>query len=199
MNDSLNPSSDKRYTCVHPSCLIAGSSAPTYYSTWTSLQHHIRTAHPPMCPHSLCNGRTFASHHSLRAHLKLHEEKEVEGGLYEDNGEEEDDVERTPKRRRRGGEFGRDWKCEIEGCGKDFKSVSVFDIDICCFTFCSPCLYTIEKGFDDSPQHHASRASGPHLSARELQQRLRIQTSLATTPYQDPLHPHRRVRFRRTF
>jgi len=42
----------------------------------------------------------------------LHEEKEVEAGLYE---EEEDNAEMTPKRRRRSGELGRDWKCEIEG------------------------------------------------------------------------------------
>ena len=29
-----------------------------------------------------------------------------------------------PRKKRRGGEVGRDWKCEVVGCGKDFKSVS---------------------------------------------------------------------------
>lgn len=28
----------------------------------------------------------------------------------------------SPRKRRRGGELGRDWKCEVEGCTKDFKS-----------------------------------------------------------------------------
>jgi hypothetical protein len=54
----------------------------------------------------------------------LHEEREVEAGLEEDNSEGvNDDDEERPKKRRRGGEIGRDWKCEVEGCGKDFKSV----------------------------------------------------------------------------
>lgn len=118
---------DKRYTCVHPSCLTASSTAPTYYSTWTLLQHHIRTDHPPTCSNALCNGRTFASHHGLRAHLKLHEEREVEAGLEldedPDDGESADGGPAQPKKRRRGGEMGRDWKCEVDGCGKDFKSV----------------------------------------------------------------------------
>jgi hypothetical protein len=28
-----------------------------------------------------------------------------------------------PKKKRRGGEMGRDWKCKVDQCGKDFKSV----------------------------------------------------------------------------
>jgi hypothetical protein len=56
----------------------------------------------------------------------LHEEREVEAGLDRDRCSEadgEDEGEARPKKRRRGGEMGRDWKCEAEGCGKDFKSV----------------------------------------------------------------------------
>ena len=51
----------------------------------------------------------------------------MEAGLNLDgdgnDGEEADREQVRPKKRRRGGEMGRDWKCEIEGCGKDFKSV----------------------------------------------------------------------------
>lgn len=41
----------------------------------------------------------------------------------DEDGEGDGDDER-PTKRRRGGEVGRDWKCEEEGCIKDFKSVS---------------------------------------------------------------------------
>ena len=77
---------NKQYTFVHPSCLTVASLAPTCYSTWTSLQHHVWTAHPPTCPHSSCSGGTFASHHGLRAPLKLRDEREVETGLNEVDG-----------------------------------------------------------------------------------------------------------------
>ncbi|EGO26511.1 hypothetical protein SERLADRAFT_447702 [Serpula lacrymans var. lacrymans S7.9] len=116
---------DKRYTCVHAACLPRANSDPVYYPTWTSLQHHVRTAHPPTCPHPSCIGRTFASHHGLRAHQKLHEQREVEAVLDEEYGDadevDEDGATRSRKRRR-GGELGRDWKCDIFGCEKDFKS-----------------------------------------------------------------------------
>ncbi|KAH9971433.1 hypothetical protein BGW80DRAFT_1322403 [Lactifluus volemus] len=105
---------EKRYTCVNAVCRTAPESA--FYPTWTALQHHIRTAHPPRCPHEDCTGRTFSSQKGLCAHLKLHEEKAIEDG----NSDEEEDT--LPRKRRRGGEIGRDWKCEVEGCGKDFKS-----------------------------------------------------------------------------
>lgn len=29
-----------------------------------------------------------------------------------------------PRKKRRGGDIGRDWKCDYDDCGKDFKSVS---------------------------------------------------------------------------
>ena len=53
--------------------------------------------------------------------MKLHEEREVEARLELD--EDGEDADGRPKKRRRGGEMGRDWKCEVEGCGKEFKSV----------------------------------------------------------------------------
>ena len=47
-----------------------------------------------------------------------------EGEGEEDTGGDKDENgEGSPKKRRRGGELGRDWVCEAEGCGKDFKSV----------------------------------------------------------------------------
>jgi general transcription factor IIIA len=51
----------------------------------------------------------------------------VEAGLEldedADDGEGADGSQARPKKRRRGGEMDGDWKCEVEGCGKDFKSV----------------------------------------------------------------------------
>lgn len=117
-------SPDKRYTCVHPACTTPGQSTPTYYSTWTSLQQHMRTAHPPTCPHPSCNGKIFSAQKGLRAHLRIHEHRDIEAGLREDDtdvGGDNDDE--PPPKKRRGGEVGRDFICEYEGCGKDFKSV----------------------------------------------------------------------------
>lgn len=42
----------------------------------------------------------------------------------EDEEDEEEFEQRWRKKPRRGGEMGRDWVCEREGCTKDFKSVS---------------------------------------------------------------------------
>ncbi|KAF7321425.1 Transcription factor iiia [Mycena kentingensis (nom. inval.)] len=107
---------DKRYTCSNPACLVNGTL--TFFPTWTALQHHNRTVHPPTCPHPSCNGKTFTSHKGLRGHLKLHEERAVEAEL---DAAVSDDEER-PRKRRRGGEIGRDWKCDVEDCTKEFKS-----------------------------------------------------------------------------
>ena len=116
----LTPTEEKRYTCVNPVCRNAPESA--FYPTWTTLQHHIRTTHPPTCPHEECAERTFASQKGLRAHLKLHDQRALEDVLSErEDGSSEEEA--PPRKRRRGGEVGRDWKCEVEGCTKDFKSV----------------------------------------------------------------------------
>jgi general transcription factor IIIA len=78
--------------------------------------------------HPKCNGRTFASQHNLRAHLKLHEQHKTEAHIHRadraDAPEDAIDTEGSqPRKRRRGGELGRDWKCDFAGCDKDFKSV----------------------------------------------------------------------------
>jgi general transcription factor IIIA len=100
----------------------------SYFPTWSALQHHIRTVHPPTCTHSSCQGRTFTSQKGLRAHHKLHEERELEKELAAGMAAEDDDMDsmEPPLKRRRGGEIGRDWKCDVDGCDKDFKSVSAF-------------------------------------------------------------------------
>ncbi|KAF9268732.1 hypothetical protein L218DRAFT_892168, partial [Marasmius fiardii PR-910] len=140
---------EKRYTCAHPSCLPRpdisdtstadepSSDSRRFFPTWSALQHHTRTAHPPTCPHIECRGKKFSTQKGLRAHLKLHEEREVEGELYahahEGGGEFDDDAPdedgdgrlgdtRSRKKRRGGDVVGRDWKCGFEGCGKEFKS-----------------------------------------------------------------------------
>ncbi|RDX55997.1 hypothetical protein OH76DRAFT_1427399 [Lentinus brumalis] len=114
---------DKRYTCVHLSCVPAEGAEPTYFSTWSALQHHTRTAHPPTCPYPSCKGKTFTQQKGLRAHLKIHaqhdQEAEIDNAVQGSGSGNEDE---RPRKRRRGGEVGRDWLCEVEGCGKDFKS-----------------------------------------------------------------------------
>ncbi len=130
-----------RYACVHPECIQSTSSpdeaAPSlrYFPTWTELQRHVRTVHPPVCPHTECKGRTFANTSNLKAHLRVHEQREREAelsrslGLGGSNEEDEPQVlhgdERASKRRR-GGEIGRDWRCTEEDCERVFKSVCTF-------------------------------------------------------------------------
>ncbi|KAL1746200.1 hypothetical protein HDZ31DRAFT_62460 [Schizophyllum fasciatum] len=106
---------ETRYACL--TC-----TPPASFSNWTALQHHNRTAHPPTCSHPACNGRQFASQKGLRAHQKIHEQQDFERALHGIESDAEEDGDQPPKKRRRGGEVGRDWKCEVEGCGKDFKS-----------------------------------------------------------------------------
>lgn len=127
----LNGYLEKRYTCVHTECLPSSDNTPTYYPTWTALQHHIRTAHPPSCTYASCNGRVFASQKGLRAHQKLHEQRELEEEMAAPSDAEDADNLQPPRKKRRGGEVGRDWKCDIDGCLKDFKSVSPL-IDLEC-------------------------------------------------------------------
>ncbi|KAI0793395.1 hypothetical protein C8Q75DRAFT_559342 [Abortiporus biennis] len=113
----------KRYSCTHPSCMGSKGVNALYFQTWSSLQEHMRIAHPPTCPHPSCNGRIFKQQSGLRLHLKVHDQKDVETQILCDNDSEHSDPDNDrPKKRRRGGEIGRDWACEIEGCDKDFKS-----------------------------------------------------------------------------
>ncbi|KAF8160859.1 hypothetical protein B0H34DRAFT_765950 [Crassisporium funariophilum] len=110
-----------RYTCVHLDCLASANGVPAFFHTWSALQSHIRTAHPPACFHQLCIGRTFTTQANLRAHMKLHEQHEVEATL-EVAADPDPDDEEPSRKRRRGGDIGRDWECKVAGCEKDFKS-----------------------------------------------------------------------------
>ncbi|TFY59614.1 hypothetical protein EVJ58_g5676 [Rhodofomes roseus] len=94
---------EKRYTCVHASCLPAAGHPPTYFANWTALQHHMRTAHPPTCPYPSCSGKTFTAQKGLRAHLKIHAERDLEAEL------EKAEEARTGRR---------DFACSI--CGRTF-------------------------------------------------------------------------------
>ncbi|KDR75265.1 hypothetical protein GALMADRAFT_226933 [Galerina marginata CBS 339.88] len=118
---------DKRYTCVHANCLASEDSLPKYFPTWSALQSHIRTAHPPTCWHPSCAGRIFSNQGNLRAHLKIHEQREAELEL-EGDINSGDETDRPAKKKRRGGEHGRDWKCEVAGCDRDFKSKKAMNI-----------------------------------------------------------------------
>ncbi|KZT30002.1 hypothetical protein NEOLEDRAFT_1126721 [Neolentinus lepideus HHB14362 ss-1] len=112
---------DKRYTCVHPSC-----QPSVFYPTWTALQAHIRTAHPPTCPYSQCGGRTFTQQKGLRAHMKLHaSEEEFKLKMPVGEGDEGREI-----KRRRGGEWGREWVCGVDGCGRDFKSKKALGVHV---------------------------------------------------------------------
>ena len=102
--------------------MVGLDDLPTYFQTWSALQSHIRKSHPPICPHSSCTGRAFSNQGNLRAHLKLHEERDVEAELQNEEGCG-DGADEPPKKRRRGGELGREWKCDSGNCNKEFKSV----------------------------------------------------------------------------
>ena len=92
----------------------------TFFSTWSALQSHIRINHPPTCLYPSCKGRTFATQGNLRAHIRLHDEREAELQLETTENDDE-----PPKKKRRGGDQGREWQCDVLGCDKDFKSVRV--------------------------------------------------------------------------
>lgn len=125
ISDFRRISIDKRYTCVNEACLPTAEHPIVFYPTWTALQHHTRMAHPPTCTDPSCNGRVFASQKGLRLHQRIHEQRDEETQLNAVVFESDRDDEQPPKKRRRGGEHGRDWKCEVEGCEKDFKSVRI--------------------------------------------------------------------------
>jgi general transcription factor IIIA len=96
---------------------------PQYFQTWSLLQAHIRTVHPPTCPHPGCEDKKFASQKNFKAHLKVHEERDIQGGLEDamDCDGSHDEYDEVFSRTI---EVGRDWKCGWEGCEKAFKSVS---------------------------------------------------------------------------
>ncbi|KAI0651729.1 hypothetical protein C8Q79DRAFT_897834 [Trametes meyenii] len=162
----------KRYTCVHKSCLLADDGTARYYPTWSALQHHMRTAHPPTCPHASCNGKTFTQQKGLRAHLKIHAQRDREADMDDALASSGSDHER-PHKRRRGGELGRDWVCEVEGCGKDFKSKKALSTHnsiahlgrrdfVCPHTACKRAF-----GYKHLLQRHLDRLHAPVESSTE--------------------------------
>lgn len=81
----------------------------------------MRTVHPPTCPYPECRGKSFSQQKGLKAHLKVHEGQDVDDRL----GSEEDAAndDEPVLKKKRGGDHGRDWVCDFEGCTKGFKSV----------------------------------------------------------------------------
>ena len=67
-------------------------SKPVYYATWTDLQSHVRTAHPPTCSNH-AEPRVFASQKGLKALMKL-----CDGDC--DDAEDKEGRERKRKRRK---------------------------------------------------------------------------------------------------
>lgn len=118
------------------------NSTPTFFTTWSALQSHIRISHPPTCLYPSCNGRTFVTQGNLRAHIKLHDDTEAEllSEATQHLGENDDE---PLKKKRRGGDQGRDWQCDVPGCDKDFKSVRVIVAVVLC---CLRSLFNIRKG-----------------------------------------------------
>lgn len=99
--------------CTDPKCLGSNSA---FYQTWTFLQAHIRNDHPPTCPYEGC-GRTFSSQKNMKAHLKVHQDRDLEAALVQQMDTDMSDMEMNTT------EVGKDWPCEWEGCEKAFKSV----------------------------------------------------------------------------
>lgn len=83
----------------------------------------MRMVHPPTCPYASCNGKTFSQQKGLRVHLKIHAQRDQEDNIDDAPGSEAEGEGKRPRKRRRGGEVGRDWVCDVDGCDKDFKSV----------------------------------------------------------------------------
>lgn len=113
LTDGYSYDAANRYMCSDLRCITSNTQ---YFQTWTSLQAHIRHKHPPTCTYLECEGRTFSSHKNLKAHLKTHEEHDLQGVLERELGAENADTKRNL-------DVGRDWDCEWEDCSKSFKSV----------------------------------------------------------------------------
>ncbi|EIM24227.1 hypothetical protein WALSEDRAFT_59155 [Wallemia mellicola CBS 633.66] len=102
-----------RYSCGHPECLHLT------FSKWTELQAHIKQSHKATCPYPDCR-KVFSDRHNLNSHLKLHEQREIEKQI----GIEDESA------KIRGGIIGRDYKCEVEGCDKAFKSQKSLNVHV---------------------------------------------------------------------
>ncbi|KIM33755.1 hypothetical protein M408DRAFT_60486 [Serendipita vermifera MAFF 305830] len=115
---------ENRYACTTEQCLME----PQYFQTWSLLQAHIQTAHPPTCPHPGCE-RKFTSQKNFKVHLKIHEERKIQGELEDRMDCDESNDEVAPSNRR-ATDVGREWNCDWEGCEKSFKSKRAMKVHI---------------------------------------------------------------------
>jgi len=168
--------SANRYTCVHPACISEPEGAPRYFTTWSSLQSHIRKDHPPTCTHSSCKGKTFSNQGNLRAHLKLHEQRGIEAEIEKKQGTDVEDDGDPPSKRRRGGEYGRDWTCNVGDCDKDFKSVCDF---LSKKRKHDAYIMSTDKGITDPHQCQSSRSTRFCMPSQGLYEGFWLQTPVA--------------------
>ncbi|PVG04591.1 hypothetical protein CPB86DRAFT_777874 [Serendipita vermifera] len=154
-----------RYMCAFPECF---DSADRYFQTWSLLQAHIREKHPPSCPHSGCEGKTFSSQKNLKAHLKVHEERAVQETLV--GAMQSDDSEIEHQEAFRHNEINRDWKCDWRDCPKSFKSKKAMNVHydvnhlqkrayVCDVTGCEKAF-----GYKHLLQRHSAKIHGKHSS-----------------------------------
>ncbi|GAA5915497.1 hypothetical protein JCM5296_003418 [Sporobolomyces johnsonii] len=88
-----------RYVCLHPDCAPLPLSS-RQFSTWSSLQSHTKSTHPPKCPYPECDGKTFTTRRGLRVHLVIHEGDVGDGADLSGDGAESKQTRR--KKRSRG-------------------------------------------------------------------------------------------------
>lgn len=134
----------------------------------------MRTAHPPTCPYPECHGKKFSQQKGLKAHLKTHEGRDLDGRL---DGEDGANHGEPAMKKNRGGDHGRDWACEFEGCTKDFRSVSVSSKHRVHQLMITD---QTEKGSDNPLQRHAPPQTRFRLRSRRVWQVLRLQASSPT-------------------
>jgi hypothetical protein len=77
----------------------------------------------------------------LRAHMKVHEQRDAEEAMEQEEGPEEGEA--RSRKRRRGGEVGRDFTCEEDGCDKAFKSVSLRSWSVLFYPLCFRLLHLV--------------------------------------------------------
>jgi hypothetical protein len=101
--------------CSDARCITSNNH---HFQTWTALQAHLKSEHLPACNYPVCKGRTFASQKNLKAHLRTHEDHDLQDVLVKASGLDVNDGKKN-------NDIGRDWQCEWEDCPKAFKSVSL--------------------------------------------------------------------------
>ncbi|CAO1615580.1 unnamed protein product [Sympodiomycopsis kandeliae] len=64
------------------------------FPTWSALQSHMKSVHPPTCPYPLCNGKVFKNKENLKLHIRRHQDKEAEMCRNnKDKGQDDEDAE----------------------------------------------------------------------------------------------------------